>query len=152
MPCSATQSPVPSYLNYPPWPYMCVQPWTPYVLPHLLPTLSCCWSCIEWLLPSHRWLDGLGGSPPVLEWVGSSIDHDPIINAQVILPRGDRHEMGQVLGWKHNSDGLLIGHKNKILSLDSCVYTVHWANGEEEDFIYNQITEHLYSQVDEEGN
>ena len=60
--------------------------------------------------------------------------------------------MGQVLAHKHDSEGLLIGWKNRVPSLDSWVYTVHWADGQEEDFVYNQIAEHLYSQCDEEGN
>ena len=60
--------------------------------------------------------------------------------------------MGQVLAHKHDSKGLLIGWKNRVPSLDSWVYTVHWADGQEEDFVYNQIAEHLYSQCDEEGN
>ena len=82
----------------------------------------------------------------------SGVGHDPTINAEVVLPRGDRHEMGHVVGRKRDSDGLLIGRKHKIPTLDSRVYTVRWADGSEEDFMYNQIAEHIYAQTDEDGN
>ena len=82
----------------------------------------------------------------------SGVGHDCIINTQMVLPRGDQHEMGQVLGCKRGSKGLLIGYKNRVPSLDSQVYTVHWADSQEEDFVYNHIAEHLYSQCDEKGN
>ena len=59
---------------------------------------------------------------------------------------------GQVVSRKRDNEGLLVGRKHRIPNLDSCVYTVRWADGEEEDFHYNQIAEHIFSQHDEEGN
>ncbi|MGH7954509.1 MAG: reverse transcriptase domain-containing protein, partial [Gloeomargaritales cyanobacterium] len=53
---------------------------------------------------------------------------------------------------KRDSDGNLIGRKHKLPQLDSRQYTVRWPDGEEGDFSYNIIAEHLYSQVDEKGN
>ena len=82
----------------------------------------------------------------------SGVGHDPVINAEVILPRGDAHERGTVIGRKRDSDGNLVGRKHRIPTLDSRVYTVRWADGDEEDFTYNQIAEHIFTQVDEEGN
>ena len=77
---------------------------------------------------------------------------DPLIHASIILPRGDRSELGRVKDRKRNADGLYVGRKHKIPSLDSRVYVVQFPDGEEVDVSYNTLAEHLYSQVDSEGN
>ena len=77
---------------------------------------------------------------------------DPLIHASVILPRGNRSELGRVTGRKRNEEGLYVGRKHKIPTLDSRVYVVEYADGEQVDISYNTLAEHLYSQVDTEGN
>jgi hypothetical protein len=77
---------------------------------------------------------------------------DPLIHASIILPRGDRSELGRVLDRKRNADGLYIGRKHKLPTLDSRVYVIEFADGEQVDVSYNTLAEHLYSQVDSEGH
>ena len=77
---------------------------------------------------------------------------DPLIHASIILPRGDRSELGRVIDRKRNADGLYIGRKHKMPALDSRVYVVEFQDGEQVDISYNTIAEHLYSQVDADGN
>lgn len=83
---------------------------------------------------------------------GDDLGFDPFINVEIILPHGDHNELAQVISRKHDADGLLIGHKHQNPILDSHVYNVHFPDGNVEAVAYNLIAEHLYSQVDEEGN
>ena len=57
-----------------------------------------------------------------------------------------------MIGRKKNKDGLYIGRKHRLPSLDSRVFTVQFADGEEKDIGFNVLAEHLFSQVDTEGN
>eukprot|EP00590_Aulacoseira_subarctica_P011644 CAMPEP_0172424146 /NCGR_PEP_ID=MMETSP1064-20121228/21716_1 /TAXON_ID=202472 /ORGANISM="Aulacoseira subarctica , Strain CCAP 1002/5" /LENGTH=1711 /DNA_ID=CAMNT_0013165931 /DNA_START=811 /DNA_END=5943 /DNA_ORIENTATION=- len=77
---------------------------------------------------------------------------DMLINAQVILPRGDRNELATVKHRKRNTDGNLIGRKHRIPSLDSRIYVCEFPDGETCDICYNTIAEHIYSQCDVDGN
>ncbi|MGH3054508.1 MAG: reverse transcriptase domain-containing protein, partial [Gaiellaceae bacterium] len=77
---------------------------------------------------------------------------DPLVNAELILPRGDSHEMGTIVGRKRDEDGHLVGRKHLMPNLDSRVYRVRFSDGNEEDFVYNQIAEHITMHVDTEGN
>ena len=56
------------------------------------------------------------------------------------------------MGRKRNSDGLFIGRPHRNPILHSRVFTVSFPDGDEMDVAYNTIAEHLFSQVDEEGN
>jgi hypothetical protein len=78
--------------------------------------------------------------------------HDNLQNAEIYLPQGDRNEITRVIGRKKNTNGDYIGryHRNPIL--DSRIFTVRFADGEEKDISFNVLAEHLYSQVDAEGN
>ncbi|MGH7955268.1 MAG: hypothetical protein ACREOZ_04835, partial [Gloeomargaritales cyanobacterium] len=82
----------------------------------------------------------------------SEMGVDPTLKAEILLPQGDRHELAKVVGRKRDNDGILIGRKHKLPQLDSRRYVVRWPDGEEDDFAYNMIAEHLYSQVDVDGN
>ena len=56
------------------------------------------------------------------------------------------------MGRKCNSDGLFIGRQHKNSMLDSRVCTVAFSHGDEQDVSYNVLAEHLFSQVNVEGN
>jgi hypothetical protein len=77
---------------------------------------------------------------------------EPLINAEIFLPHGDRHEIAKVIGRKRNSDGLYIGRKHSNPVLDSRIFVVEFPDGDQKDITYNIIAEHLFSQVDSEGN
>ena len=77
---------------------------------------------------------------------------DMLMGAEIYLPHGDRNEIAKVMGRKRNSDGLFVGRKHQNPILDSRVFTVRFPDGDERDVSYNTIAEHLFSQVDEEGN
>ena len=72
--------------------------------------------------------------------------------AEIYLPHGNRNEIAKALGRKRNSEGNLIGRAHKISALDSRIFTVRFPDGEEKDISYNILAEHLYSQMDSEGN
>lgn len=84
--------------------------------------------------------DELPNDPP-----DSSVGIDPLIHASIILPRGDRAELGRIKDRKRNTDGLYVGRKHKLPTLDSRIYVVEFANGEQIDVSYNTLAEHLYS-------
>jgi hypothetical protein len=77
---------------------------------------------------------------------------DPFIGAEVYMPHGDRTEIAKVLGHKCGPDGNYIGraHANRIL--DSRQFIIEFPDGKQQDIAYNMLAEHLFSQVDEEGN
>ena len=73
-------------------------------------------------------------------------------NAEIFLPRGDHGEVAKVIRRKKNAEGNYIGRAHSNPILDSRVFTVRFRDGEEQDVSYNVLAEHLYSQVDSEGN
>jgi Reverse transcriptase (RNA-dependent DNA polymerase) len=73
-------------------------------------------------------------------------------NAELFLPHGDRNETAKVIGRKRDHDGNYIGRAHQNPVLDSRIFTVRFNDGEEKDISYNILAEHLYSQVDSEGN
>ena len=77
---------------------------------------------------------------------------DFLLQAEVILPRGDHAAIAKVKHPKRNSDGNLVGRKHKIPTLDSRIYVCEFADGEEVDVSINTLAEHLFSQCDSEGN
>ncbi len=77
---------------------------------------------------------------------------DEMINAEIYLPHGDRQEIAKIIGRKRNADGNFIGRKHQNPILDSRIFVVEFPDGDQQDIAYNIIAEHLYSQVDSEGN
>lgn len=77
---------------------------------------------------------------------------EPLQNAEVFLPHGDRNEIAKVIGRKRSSDGLYIGRKHQNPLLDSRIFVVEFPDGDHKDVAYNILAEHLYSQIDSEGN
>ena len=73
-------------------------------------------------------------------------------NAEIYLPHGDRNEIAKVIGQKRDNDGNYVGRAHKQPMLDSRIFTVRFPDGEEKDIAYNMLAEHLFSQVDSEGN
>ena len=77
---------------------------------------------------------------------------EPFLYAEVFLPHGDRSEIAKVIGRKRNADGNYIGRKHQNPMLDSRIFVVEFPDGDQKDIAYNIIAEHLFSQVDSEGN
>jgi hypothetical protein len=73
-------------------------------------------------------------------------------NAEIYLPHGDRFKIAKVIGRKQNADGNYTGRSHKQPKLDSRIFIVQFPDGDEKDFAYNILAEHLYSQIDSEGN
>ena len=61
-------------------------------------------------------------------------------------------EIAKVIGRKRNHDGNFVGRKHKNPILDSRIFIVEFPDGEQREVSYNVLSEHLFSQVDEEGN
>ena len=81
----------------------------------------------------------------------SQDESDPCIGATVFMPRGDRVEAVTIERRKRDADGNLVGRKHQNPILDSRRYIAKFRDGEEAEFAYNVIAEHLLSQVDSEG-
>ncbi len=62
------------------------------------------------------------------------------------------YEIAKVLGRKQDYDGFFIGREHNNPILDYHVVIVELPDGETLDVAYNILAEHLYSQVDDEGN
>ena len=77
---------------------------------------------------------------------------DEMHGAEMYLPHGDRTEIAKVLGRKRDNDGNFIGRKHQNPILDSRVYVVEFSDGDQQEISFNVLAEHLFSQVDEEGN
>ena len=78
---------------------------------------------------------------------------DPMLQVEIIIPDGeDGQRIGTVTQRKRDSEGNLIGTRNSNPLLDTRIYRVRFADGQEEDISYNLLMEHLYSQTDADGN
>jgi hypothetical protein len=77
---------------------------------------------------------------------------DTLINAEIILPQGDGIALASIMERKRAYDGSSIGHRNKNPLLDSRIYIVKFPDGEMKDVGYNILAEHLFSQMDKDGN
>jgi hypothetical protein len=77
---------------------------------------------------------------------------DELRGAEIYLPHGDRTEIAKVLGRKRDANGNFIGRRHRNPILDSRVFVVEFPDGQQKDVSFNVLAEHLYSQVDEEGN
>ncbi|KAI2504020.1 Reverse transcriptase (RNA-dependent DNA polymerase) [Fragilaria crotonensis] len=81
---------------------------------------------------------------------------DSYINKEIALPRGagdgeDVH-YGRVTKRLRDADGRPIGMANENPMLDTREYEVEFMDGHSEALAANLIAQHLYSQIDEEGN
>jgi hypothetical protein len=77
---------------------------------------------------------------------------DPLINAEIILHQGDGIALARISEKKRAHDGSPIGHKNKNQLLDSQIYIVKFPDGEMKDVGFNILAEHIFSQIDKDGN
>ncbi len=78
-------------------------------------------------------------------------DFDPLIHAEIILPHKGSDMMAKVLGWKPDADSNLVGHKNRIPTMDTQCYEVKFLDGEHQHITYNVLAEHLLSGIDSKG-
>ena len=69
-----------------------------------------------------------------------------LINSEVLLPVGDRHELARVLHRKRDSNGVPVGIAHKQPALDTHVYEVRFLDGCTKELSANAITEALYAQ------
>jgi hypothetical protein len=77
---------------------------------------------------------------------------DPIINTKIILPQSDGIALARIIERKRAHDGSPIGRKNKNPLLDSRIYIFKFPDGEMKDVGFNILSEHLFSQIDKDGN
>ncbi len=77
---------------------------------------------------------------------------DYLVNSEVLLPVGDRHEFARVLCQKRDSNGVPVGIAHKQPALDTRVYEVHFPDGRTKELAANAIAEALYAQCDPDGN
>ena len=75
-----------------------------------------------------------------------------LINAEVILPKGDILIPARVIGRKRDESGNPIGMVNTNPILDTRLYDVQFLDGRVETYAANIIAENIYSQLDDEGN
>ena len=76
---------------------------------------------------------------------------DQYINAEVLLPRGDSHVTGRVIGRKREADGTLRGTLNANPILDTRTYQVEFPDGEISEYAANAIAENMWAQCDLDG-
>ena len=78
--------------------------------------------------------------------------YDTLINAELLLPKGDKFVRGQVTKRARANDGRPLGrcHPNPILNTRE--YEVELSDGTVEEYTANVIAENLFSQCDTEGN
>jgi hypothetical protein len=77
---------------------------------------------------------------------------DPLINAEIILPQGDGIALSSVMERNRAHDGSSIGRRNKNPLFDSRIYIVKLPDGEMKDVGYNILAEHIFSQMEKDGN
>ena len=77
--------------------------------------------------------------------------YDKLIQAELILPQGDKLKMARVVGRAVGPDGLTTGTFSDIPILNSIVYDVEFPDGEFKEYSANVIAENMLSQVDDEG-
>ena len=77
--------------------------------------------------------------------------YDGYLNAELILPQGDRMVKGKVLKRKRGDDGAPVGVRNSNPIIDTRVYEVGFSDGSTAEYAANVIAENMFSQVDSEG-
>ena len=78
---------------------------------------------------------------------------DPYLSAEILLPRlgHDAPQYAKVTKRRKDHDGCPIGTANSNPRLDSRSYIVEVMDGHQEALSANLIAEHMFSQIDEEG-
>jgi hypothetical protein len=77
---------------------------------------------------------------------------DQYLNAEVILPKGDRMLTGKVKRRKVDDLNVPIGHRHLNPLLDTRTYLVEFPDGAELEYSANTIAENMYAQCDIVGN
>ena len=76
-----------------------------------------------------------------------------MVTADVLFPRGDgTQHVGKVIKRKRGPDGNLKGRHHDNPILDTREYVIRYPDGTEDTMTYSKVVEHLYSQVDADGN
>jgi hypothetical protein len=78
--------------------------------------------------------------------------YDQYLNAEVLLPKGDRMMTGKVKRRKLDDLGIPAGHRHNNPILDTRTYFVEFPDGAEMEYTANTIAENMYAQCDVEGN
>ena len=80
-------------------------------------------------------------------------EDETLTNVEVIFPRGDgTQHIGKVIERKRGPDGTPIGRRNDNPIMDTREYVVQYPDGTEDSLTYAKVVEHIYSQIDAEGN
>ena len=70
---------------------------------------------------------------------------DQYMNAEILLPWGNKMTKGWVIRWKVQCRWYLIGRSNKKPMLDTRLYQVEFPGGEMTEFMANIIAESIYA-------
>jgi hypothetical protein len=82
-----------------------------------------------------------------------SVDmYDNLLSAEALLPHGETVQTGQVIGYKRDHNGKLIGNTHQNPLLNTHLYQVQFNDGSIQDFAANCIAVAIYNEVDDEGN
>ncbi len=76
---------------------------------------------------------------------------DRYLNAELLLPHGDKMQLARVIRRQKNAEGELVGVPNVNPILDTRQYEVQFPDGATDVVNANLIAENLFSQIDEEG-
>ena len=74
------------------------------------------------------------------------------MNAEILLPGGDKMARGRVVCQKHNANGIPIGRSYQSPILDTCIYEVEFPGREMTELAANVIAESMYTQCDVDRN
>jgi hypothetical protein len=76
---------------------------------------------------------------------------DLLLNAEVLLPRGESMQMAKVVKRAVDNDGRLVGTFNENPTLNSMIYDVEFPDGVTKQYAANIIAENILYQVDSNG-
>ena len=76
---------------------------------------------------------------------------DLLINAEVLLLRGEAQQMPKIIRQSIDINGNIIGYLYKTPSLNSLVYDVEFSDGAVKQYAENVIAENLLSRVNSNG-
>jgi hypothetical protein len=77
--------------------------------------------------------------------------YDAMINAEVLLPQGEKMTSAKVKGRHKNSDGDITGTYDSNPLLNSMLYDVEFEDGAIKQYAANTIAQNMYAQVDADG-
>ena len=78
--------------------------------------------------------------------------YDKYLSAEVVLPKGYQMLLGKVIARKRDADDNPIGRSHSNPIFDTRLYQVEFPDGHVEEYNANIIAQHLYSQIDGDGN